>query len=245
MIEVEREGPIARVWLARPQQRNAFDAALVTAIRETFETLGGDPGVRAVVLGGRGATFSAGADLEWMRASLELSHEQNLADARRLEEMLEAVDACPVPVIGRIPGAAMGGGAGLAACCDIAIAEPSARFAFSEVRLGLIPATIAPFVVARIGPGHARRLFLTGHAFDGEHARAIGLVHQLAADLDAAVEATISEILRAGPEAVRHAKRLIRALPDGEMAAAIAERRASAEGQEGLRAFLERREPQW
>ena len=245
MIEVERAGATAHVWLARPEQRNAFDAALVEAIGETFDALGRDPGVRAVVLGGRGAAFSAGADLVWMRASLDFSREQNLADARRLEAMLEAVDACPVPVIGRIQGAAIGGGAGLTACCDVAIAEPGARFAFSEVKLGLIPATIAPFVVAKIGPGHARRLFLTGHGFDAAHALAIGLVHELADDLDAAVAATVGEILRAGPEAVRHAKRLIRALPAGEMAAAIATRRASAEGQEGLRAFLERREPQW
>ena len=245
MIEVEREGAIARVWLARPEQRNAFDAALIAALRETFEGLARDAGLRVVVLGGRGATFSAGADLEWMRASLELSEEQNLADAKQLEAMLEAIDACPVPVIGRIQGAAMGGGAGLTACCDVAIAEPAARFRFSEVSLGLIPATIAPFVVAKIGQGHARRLFLTGHAFDAEHARAIGLIHELADDLDAAVAATIAEVLRAGPEAVRHAKRMLRELPHGELAAAIAERRSSAEGQEGLRAFLERREPRW
>ena len=245
MIEVEREGSTARVWLARPQQRNAFDAALVGAIQEAFETLARDPALRVVVLGGRGGTFSAGADLEWMRASLELSQEQNLVDARRLETMLEAVDSCPVPVIGRIQGAAMGGGAGLAACCDIVIAEPTARFAFSEVKLGLIPGTIAPFVVGKIGRGHARHLFLTGQVFDAERARAIGLVHELADDLDVAVEATIAAILRAGPEAVRHAKRVVRALPEGDMAAAIAERRASCEGQEGLRAFLERREPRW
>ena len=245
MIEVERDGVTARVWLARPEQRNAFDAGLIAAIHETFESLSRDAGLRVVVLGGRGSTFSAGADLEWMRASLELSHEQNLADARRLEAMLAAVDACPVPVIGRIQGAAMGGGAGLAACCDIAIAEPATRFAFSEVRLGLIPATIAPFVVSKIGRSQARRLFLSGAVFDAELALAIGLVHEVAAELDEAVDASIAAILRAGPEAVRHAKHLLRELPDGDMAASIAERRASPEGQEGLRAFLERREPRW
>ena len=179
-----------------------------------------------------------------MQASLELSPGENRDDARRLEAMLHAIDACPVPVIGRVHGAALGGGAGLAACCDVAIAEPNCRFAFGEVRLGLIPATIGPFVVGKIGLTHARHLFLTGRAFDAAHALRIGLVHELADDLDAAVAESLAAIESAGPEAVRHAKRVLRT-PAAEMAVEIAERRATPEAQEGLRAFLERRAPRW
>ena len=254
-VALERAGGVARVWLDRPERRNAFDADLIAAVRETFAALAVDATLRAVVLAGRGAAFCAGGDLEWMRASGELPHEQNVADAERLAAMFAAVDSCPVPVIARVHGAALGGGTGLACCCDIVLAREDARFGFTEVRLGLIPATIAPFALARIGRSQARAQFLTGELFGAEHARAIGLVHEVHADdtaLDVAVERVLAAVLRGGPAAVRAAKALIAELRDGDpepqatrAAEAIAERRASAEGREGIAAFLERREPRW
>jgi methylglutaconyl-CoA hydratase len=254
-VALERDGGVARVWLDRPERRNAFDAGMIAALSETFASLAGDATLRAVVLAGRGAAFCAGGDLEWMRASGELPREQNLADAERLAAMLAAVDSCPVPVVARIHGAALGGGTGLACCCDIVLAREDARFGFTEVRLGLIPATIGPFALARIGRSQARALFLTGEVFGAEHARAIGLVHELHPDdaaLDEAVERVLAAVGRGGPEAVRAAKALIAGLRDGDparqaagLAGAIADRRASAEGREGIAAFLERREPRW
>ncbi len=199
-----------------------------------------------MVLAGDGPAFSAGADVDWMRASIDLDREANLADARAVRRMLEAVDGCPAPVVARVHGAAMGGGAGLVACADVALAAPDTVFAFSEVRLGIVPAVISPYVLARIGPGPARRYFVTAERFDAAEARRIGLVHEVAEDLDAATEAVVTAILAGGPEAVRAAKRLVLEAPDGEETARrIAERRTSAEGQEGLRAFLERRPPAW
>ena len=207
------------------------------------------------MLAGRGAAFCAGADLEWMRASGELTHERNVADAERAAAMFAAVDGCPVPVIARVHGYALGGGTGLACCCDIVLAREDARFGFTEVRLGLIPATIAPFALARIGRSHARALFLTGEPFDAEHACAIGIVHEVHADdkaLDTAVERTLAGVLRGGPAAMRAAKALVAGLRDGDpapqavrAAEALAERRASEEGREGIAAFLERRDPRW
>lgn len=242
-LQVERDGPILRVTLARPDRRNAFDADLIRELAEAFVDVGR---VRAVVLAGEGASFSAGADVDWMRSSVDLSTEENVADANALRRMLEAIDGCPAPVVARVQGHALGGGAGLVAASDIAIAARDAVFAFSEVKLGIIPAVISPFALTKIGAGAARRYFLTGERFDAETALRIGLVHEVADDLDGAVERVVGELLTAGPQAVRWAKRLVRERPDGpETARWIAERRASDEGQEGLRAFLDKRKPRW
>jgi methylglutaconyl-CoA hydratase len=242
-LRVEREGSILRVTLARPDRRNAFDAELIRELAEAFVDVGR---VRTVVLAGDGQSFSAGADVDWMRSSVDLSQDENIADANALRRMLEAIDACPAPVVARVQGHALGGGAGLVAAADIAIAARDAVFAFSEVKLGIIPAVISPFALAKIGPGAARRYFLTGERFDADTALRIGLVHEVADDLDAAVDHVVGELLSAGPQAVRWAKRLVRERPDGpETARWIAERRASEEGQEGLRAFLDKRKPNW
>ena len=230
--------------MSRPEQRNAFDAALIQELTEAFSAVG--DGVRAVVLAGEGTSFSAGADVEWMRAAVELSYEENVADARRLRMMLETIDTCPAPVIARVQGHALGGGCGLVACSDIAVASPDTRFAFSEVKLGIIPAVISPFALAKIGAGAARRYFVTGERFDAQTALRIGLVHELAEDLDTAVDGLLEELRSAGPEAARHAKKLVLERPDGlATERRIAQRRTSEEGQEGLRAFVEKRRPSW
>jgi methylglutaconyl-CoA hydratase len=242
-LRVERDGDVLRVTLARPEQRNAFDASLIGELAEAFVDVGRS---RAVVLAGEGPSFSAGADVDWMRSSVDLSFDENVADANALRRMLEAIDRCPAPVVVRVQGHALGGGAGLVAAADIAVASSDAQFAFSEVKLGIIPAVISPFALAKIGPGAARRYFLTGERFDAETALRIGLVHEVAADLDAAVDRVVGELLSAGPKAVRWAKRLIQERPGGpETARWIAERRTSDEGQEGLRAFLEKRRAPW
>ena len=241
-LRVERDGPVLRVTLARPERRNAFDGVLVAELTAAFDDVGD---ARAVVLAGDGPSFCAGADVEWMRSS-ELSDDENVEDAERLRRMLETIDGCPAPVVARVQGHALGGGAGLVACADVTVAAGDAVFAFSEVKLGLIPAVISPFVLAKIGPSAARRYFLTGERFDAATALRIGLVHEIAADPDAADERIVAELLAAGPEAVRAAKRVILERPSGpETARRIAERRASAEGREGLRAFLERRAPSY
>jgi methylglutaconyl-CoA hydratase len=242
-LRVERDGDVLRVTLARPDRHNAFDADLIGELAEAFVGVGR---ARVVILAGEGKSLSAGADVDWMRAGVDLSQDENVADANALRRMLEAIDGCPAPVVARVQGYALGGGAGLVATADIAIAAPDAVFAFSEVKLGIIPAVISPFALAKIGPSAARRYFLTGERFDAETALRIGLVHGIADDLDAAVERVVGELLSAGPHAVRWAKRLIKERPDGpETARWIAERRASDEGQEGLRAFLDRRPPAW
>jgi methylglutaconyl-CoA hydratase len=242
-LEVERDGAVLRVTMARPDRRNAFDAALIDELARAFADVGD---VRAVVLAGEGKSFSAGADVEWMRSSVDLSYEENVADALRLRAMLDAIDGCPAPVVARVQGHALGGGCGLVACCDIVVAEPGAQFAFSEVKLGIVPAVISPFALAKIGPGAARRFFVTGERFTADVALRIGLVHEVAGDLDAAVERLVAELLTAGPDAARAAKQLARApLAADETAERIAAQRTSAEGQEGLRAFLEKRPPRW
>ena len=229
--------------MARPERRNAFDAELIRELSEAFVDVGRS---RAVVLAGEGASFSAGADVDWMRSSVDLSYEENVADANALRQMLEAIDRCPAPVISRVQGHALGGGCGLVACSDIAVAHEDAVLAFSEVKLGIIPAVISPFALAKIGPSAARRYFVTGEPFDAHTALRIGLVHEVARDLDAALERVLAEVLSAGPKVARAAKRLVLERPDGpETARWIAERRTSAEGQEGLRAFLEKRRPNW
>jgi methylglutaconyl-CoA hydratase len=242
-LRTERDGDVLRITFTRPDRRNAFDAALIAELAEAFVAVGR---ARAVVLGGDGPSFSAGADVDWMRSSVDLSYEENVADANALRAMLEAIDGCPAPVVARVQGHALGGGAGLVAAADIAIAAPDTVFAFSEVKLGIIPAVISPFALAKIGPGAARRYFVTGERFDSATALRIGLVHEVADDLDGAVEAVVGELLSAGPQAARWAKRLVRERPDGpETARWIAERRTSEEGQEGLRAFLEKRPASW
>lgn len=243
-LRIERDRDVLRVTLARPEARNAFDAALIAELAEAFVDVGT---VRAVVLAGEGPSFCAGADVEWMRASVELSREENVADAMALRAMLEAIDRCPAPVVCRVHGHALGGGVGLVACADIAIAHPATVFAFSEVKLGIVPAVISPFALAKIGPSAARRYFVTGERFDAATALRIGLVHEVADDLDGAVERILGELRSAGPRAARHAKRLVLDAPldARETARRIAERRTSEEGQAGLRAFLERRKPPW
>ena len=242
-LRIDRDGPVLRVTMARPERRNAFDAALIDELAAAFADI---DDARAVVLAGDGPSFSAGADVEWMRASVALTYDENVADALRLRAMLEAIDGCPVPVVARVQGHALGGGCGLVACCDVVVAEPAAQFAFSEVKLGIVPAVISPFALAKIGPSAARRWFVTGERFGADVALRIGLVHEVADDLDGAVERVVAELRSAGPEAARGAKELARgALSAEETARRIAARRTSAEGQEGLRAFLEKRAPRW
>ena len=244
-LRTEHDGELLRVTLARPERRNAFDAALIAELTEAFSAVGDD--VRAVVLAGDGPSFCAGADVEWQRASIDLTLEENVEDALRLHAMMAAVDACPAPLVARVQGYALGGGSGLVACADVVVAAPDATFGFSEVRLGIIPAVISPFVFARIGAGAARRLFVTGERFDAETALRIGLVDEVAGDIEAAVERQLGAILKSGPQAIRAAKRLTRERPSDplELARIAAGLRADDEGQEGLRAFLEKRRPSW
>ncbi len=245
------DGLIATIVLARPDSHNALNAVLIGELTRCFEALAEDETVRVVVLVGEGASFCAGADVGYMRETAELSYRENLQDAGRLAAMFRAVDQCPKPVVAKVRGAAMGGGAGLVAAADVAVAGEGARFAFSEVRLGIAPATIAPFVVRKIGASHARSLFLTGERFGAERAREIGLVHEVVSDLDAATERKVEQFLKGGPEAMAAVKTMLRELEEGPaeaarmMARRIAELRTSGEGQEGLGAFLEKREPDW
>jgi methylglutaconyl-CoA hydratase len=242
-LRLERDGEVLRVTLARPERRNAFDAALIGELAEAFADVGD---ARAVVLASDGPSFCAGADVEWQRSSIDLTFEENVEDARRLYRMLDAIFRCPAPVVARIQGHALGGGSGLTACADIAVAGEDAVFGFSEVRLGIIPSVISPMVLARIGPAAARRYFLTGERFDARTALRIGLVHEVTADLDGAVERVVADLLAGGPVAVREAKRLVLDPGDeDDLVARAAERRTSKEGQEGLRAFLEKRPPGW
>jgi len=242
-LRIERDGDVLRVTLARPASRNAFDAALIAELSEAFVDVGT---ARAVVLSGEGASFCAGADVEWMRASVDLDREANVADANALRGMLEAIDRCPAPVVAVVHGHALGGGVGLVAVADIVLADPATVFAFSEVKLGIVPAVISPYALRRIGESAARRYFVTGERFDAETALRIGLVHEVTSDLEAALARLLGELRTAGPRAARHAKRLVLDRPEGaETARLIAERRTSDEGQEGLRAFLERRRPNW
>lgn len=263
-LRIERTGPegaVARVVLTRPDRRNALDAAAIAALGDAFRSLAHEPpgDLRVVVLAGEGRAFCAGADIAWMRAAMALSPEENVEDALGLADTLATIDACPVPVVVRVQGAALGGGAGLCAVADIVVAEAGARLGFPEVRLGLIPATIAPFVARRIGEGATRALFATGERIDAAEARRIGLVHRVAdgeSALDAALDAVVADILAGGPEAVRAAKSLgrdvaaaIRAGRTEDLpvrtARLLAERRASAEAVEGLAAFDQRRRPAW
>jgi enoyl-CoA hydratase/carnithine racemase len=242
-LRIEQDGPVLRVTIAKPERRNAFDAGLIAELHEAFTDVGD---ARAVVIAGEGKSFSAGADVDWQRSAIDLSFDENVEDALRLYRMLEAIDSCPAPVVARIQGYCLGGGCGLAAAVDIALAAEDATFGFSEVKLGIVPAVISPFVLPRIGSGAARRYFLTGERFGADTALRIGLVHEVAADLDGAVEQVVGELLTSGPEAVRASKQLIRDRPGGEEAAQIAARlRTSEEGQGGLQAFLDKRPAPW
>lgn len=249
-----RDGHVERVTLNRPEVRNALNDPLIAELTHWAARVRDDRTVRVVVIAGAGSAFCAGADLAWMAKTVTYSHEQNLADAEALGRLFAALDSLPMPLIGRIHGAALGGGSGLAAVCDIVVAEPSAVFGFTEVKLGLIPGVIAPFVLAKIGPSAARELFLTGMRFSAAHAKEMALVHKVVPldALDDTVDTYASEVTAAGPEAVRAAKSLIREVwgsPVEQVASitarAIAARRVSPEGQEGLRAFLEKRKPTW
>jgi methylglutaconyl-CoA hydratase len=241
-LRTERDGDVLRITIARAERRNAFDAALIAELTDAFADAGD---ARSVVLAGDGPSFCAGADVEWQRSSIDLTYEENVQDALRLYRMLEAIDACPAPVVARVQGFALGGGSGVVACVDVAVAGRDAVFGFTEVRLGIIPAVISPFVLNRIGPAAARRYFLTGERFDADAALRIGLVDEVADDLDRAVDRVVEGMLAGGPEAVRAAKRLVRERPRGEAAAHVAAAlRTSPEGQEGLRAFLEKRPAQ-
>ncbi len=255
-LRVERapDARVARVVLTRPDLRNAFDEVLIADLTAAFEALGPDPTVRVVVLAGEGKAFCAGADLNWMRKTVGSSLSENRRDSSELARMFRTIDACPKPVVGRVQGAALGGGAGLVAVCDVAIAAEGTLFGTTEVRLGIVPGVISPYVVRKIGEGNARAWFLTGERFDAAEALRAGLVHRVVPEsgLDAALGETVVALLLGGPEAQAAAKTLARTvgqLPLDEAEArgvdAIASRRVSPEGQEGMRAFLAKRLPAW
>jgi len=253
-VLIEHDGPILRITLNRPDVRNAFDEEVIRALTHAATAAAEDSSVRVVVLAANGTAFCAGADIGWMAKAIAYSRQENLSDAEDLARMMERLDTLPVPVIGRIQGAALGGGVGLAAICDIVVAADVAVFALSEVKLGILPAVVAPYVLRKIGISAARELFLTGIRFDAARARQIGLVHEVvpADALDSAVARRVADVLTASPAGVARAKSLIREIagvhPEdviGVTTNAIAAQRVSAEGQEGLRAFLERRKPGW
>jgi methylglutaconyl-CoA hydratase len=252
-IELDRAGQIAMVTLYRPNVRNAFNAQMIAELTEVFTELASSP-VKAVVLRGAGASFSAGADVNWMRASLDFTPEQNLEDALRMSDMFAAIDSLPKPVVARVHGAALGGGMGLIAVCDVVVAEEGTVFGFTEAKLGIIPAVISRFVLPKIGPSWARALYLTAERFGPELAQRIGLVHWVAPseELDRIVDQKVRELLSSAPEAIREAKKLVATAMEVDLielrdytAARIAALRSGPEGQEGLRAFLEKRDPSW
>ena len=259
LTTTRREGPpdnqsVLRVRLNRPEVRNAFDEELIAALTALARDAARDPTLRAIVLSGEGPTFCAGADLGWMMKSVAYTRQDNLRDAEDLARMLELLDSLPVPLIGRVHGAALGGGAGLVAVCDIVVSSDDTVFAFSETRLGILPAVISPYVIGKIGASAARELFLTGARFDAVRARELGLVHRIAptASIDDVVDDYLGEILTSAPSAIAAAKDLIKEIHGSRPAEVIgmttlriAEQRVSSEGQEGMRAFLEKRKPKW
>ncbi len=253
LLEQCRDG-VARLTMNRPCVHNAFDEHLIDAMVDALERLAEDNSVRVVVLTGQGKSFSAGADLDWMRRMAAFDQAENLADARRLARLLRTLDELPKPTLALINGAAIGGGVGLVAAVDIAIAAATATFGLAEVRLGLVPAVIGPYVARALGERRCRRLFLTGERFDAAEAARLGLVHEIVSPegLEARGAVIVDALRQGGPEAQREAKGLIRLvrdldgqLLDAETARLIAERRASAEGREGVKAFLEKRQPAW
>lgn len=253
-LEVRRDGAVEHVTLNRPEVRNAFNEQVIADLSAWAEAAAADEGLRAVVLSGAGKVFSAGADAEWMARMAGYSHQENVTDAARAASMFRAINALPCAVIGRLHGAALGGGSGLAAVCDIVVATDTTLFGFTETKLGILPAMISPFVLPKIGVSAARELFLTGMRFSAARAREIGLVHAVVPEslLDETVQRYLDEVLSAAPTAVAAAKRLIPEVwgqrPDAVAdltARAIAAQRVSPEGQEGLRAFLGKRKPSW
>jgi methylglutaconyl-CoA hydratase len=253
-LDVRREGPVEHVVLNRPAVRNAFDEDVIADLTRWAAAVRDEPGVRVAVLAGAGKVFSAGADLEWMSRAIRYTRDENLRDAAAMAAMFEALNTVPLPLVGRIHGAALGGGTGLAAVCDIVVAADDAVFGFTEVKLGILPAVISPFVLAKIGTSAARELFLTGARFTARRAHEIGLVHAVvpAGELDATVDVYVRELLTAAPTAIAKAKHLIPRVAgrDGEAvriltATTIADQRVAEEGQEGMRAFLEKRRPAW
>lgn len=255
-LDIRRPSPhVAHVWLNRPEVRNAFNDGVIAELAQAFAAFGADEALRAVVLGGHGKAFCAGADLSWMKQMAGYDWEQNRADAQQLADMLWAIHECPLPVVARIHGDCYAGGVGLAAVCDIRVAAQGVTFCLSETRLGLIPATIGPYVVRAIGESAARRYFTTAERFDAAEAMRIGLVHEAVAaeDLDARVDAIVAALVANGPQAVRACKRLVLDLAGAtideqlraDTARRIADIRASGEGKEGVRSFLEKRPPGW
>ena len=246
---------LAEVFLNRPDVRNAFNDGVIAELTQAFGTLGADPDLRAIVLGGHGKAFCAGADLGWMRAMADFNWEQNHADAGRLAQMLWTIWSCPVPVVGRVHGDCYAGGVGLAAVCDVLVASEAANFCLSEARLGLLPATIAPYVVKAMGEQAARRYFITAERFSAAQAQALGLVHEVTAAeaLDAKVAEIVAALVANGPAAARACKQLVKDVAGCEITAAlrddtarrIADIRASAEGREGVQAFLNKRDAAW
>ena len=253
-VECIIEGPVARVWLNRAEVRNAFNPEMIAHLSDLFMGFASEPQVRVVVLGGRGPAFSAGADIHWMRSMKDFSWDDNVADAKRMNTMFDAIDSCPVPVVVRIQGAALGGGAGLAAVGDIVICEDKALLGFTEIKLGIAPCVISTYVVPKIGLSQARRLFLTGERFSAALAQQLGLVHLVSAaeDLDAVVQTTVAQLLSSAPGAAATVKQLLRSFVSQDKgthefhnARRIAALRTGPEGQEGMQAFLDKRKPGW
>jgi methylglutaconyl-CoA hydratase len=250
-----RDGSVARLRLNRPELHNAFDARLIAALTGALTSIAADPHVRVVILEGQGASFSAGADLNWMRGMAAAGENENREDALALARLMRTLDELPKPTIARVHGAAFGGGVGLVACCDIAIGTPAAKFGLTESKLGLLPAVISPYVIEAIGPREARRWFATAEIFGADVAHRIGLLHEVVAEdaLDGAVQRQVDLLLKAGPQAAAQAKSLVRRVVqtqhrdtlDADNAALIARLRVSDEGQEGLGAFLDKRKPSW
>ena len=254
-LELQQDGPITTLWMNRPDVHNAFNAKLIAELTAACRALDADPAVRVVILAGRGRSFSAGADLEWMKRAAQQDVAANHADAQALATMLRSLAELRKPTVARIQGAALGGGTGLAVACDIAIASTEAMFGTTEVRLGLIPAAISPYVLRAIGARQAGRYFLTGERIPAARAQELGLIHEAVAPelLDAAVQQTVNALLQGSPAAQRAAKELIRAVDHervndnlvSDTASRIAHVRATAEGREGVAAFLEKRTPDW
>lgn len=253
-LRIEREGPVLAVTLARPQVHDAFDQTMIAELRTAFSDAASDDAARVVLLRSTGKSFCAGADLEWMKRLGGASHDENVRDARVLDDVFRAIVTCPKPVIARVQGAALGGGAGLVAACDVAIASTEAKLGFTEVRLGILPAIISPYVLRKMAPGVAQALFLTGEIIAAQRAMELGLVHRVvpAIDLDGAVDACVSNLLAGSSTAHAAIKRLVAGVVGASLddaraltTEAIAQARAGSEGQEGLAAFLEKRKPRW
>lgn len=254
-LDVKRDGHVARVFLNRPDVRNAFNDGVIIELAQTFATLAADASLRCIVLGGHGKAFCAGADLTWMRSMADYDWDQNRADAGKLAEMLWAIYSCPVPIVGRIHGDCYAGGVGLAAVCDVLVAADAATFCLSEARLGLLPATISPYVIRAMGEQAARRWFVTAERFSATQAQAMGFVHELCTSetLDAKVDEIVAALVANGPMAARACKQLVQDVAgrpiDAELRADTARRiadiRASAEGREGVSSFLNKRKPAW